>query len=108
MRPEALAGEWRVGVGAIPHEAAGGVRVHGEQERDEEVVGVVEGLERLLAHLRVRGRVHEKHAQQHDVAGDATGLRVVDLDSRLRAHLRALDVVEAVLLATVNRWRRLT
>lgn len=41
------------------------------------------------------GGVHQKHAEEHDVAGDATGLGVVDLDGRLGTKLEALDVVEA-------------
>jgi hypothetical protein len=102
VRPEAVAGEGRVRVGAVTHEAAGRVRVQREQERNEKVVGVVEGLVRLLADLRVRGRVHEEHAQQHDVAGDAAGLGVVDLDRGLGADLRALDIVEAGSLVLIE------
>ena len=42
--PEVVAGEGGVGVGAVSHETACGVRVHAEEEGDEEVVSVPEGF----------------------------------------------------------------
>jgi hypothetical protein len=38
--------------------------------------------------------VHEEHTQQHDVASNAAGLRIVDLYRRLRPDLVALHVEE--------------
>jgi len=95
VRPEVLAGKGRDGGSDVADEAAGCVGVEGEEEGDEEMVCVPEGLERLLADVGVRGGVHEKHAEEHDVAGDAAGLGVVDLDGGFRADLGAFDVEEA-------------
>jgi len=44
----------------------------------------------------VGGGVDEQHAEQHDVSGDTSRLRVVDLKGKFRADLGHLDVVEAV------------
>lgn len=103
--PEWVPGKGRVGHRRVADEAARGVRVHGEQERDEEVVGVPEGLEGLRADAVVRRRVHEQHADEHDVPGDATGLRIVDLDGGLGADLVFLDVEEAVVVCLGQRVR---
>ena len=84
------------GVRRIADEAPDGVRVQADEERDEEMVGVPEGLEALLPDLVVRRRVHEHHAQEHGVAGYAAGLLVVDIEGGSRAELGPLDVVEAV------------
>ena len=95
VRPEDVPRKGRVVDDAVAHEAVGRVRVHAQQEGDEEVVRVPEGLERLLPDLGVRRCVHQQHAQQHDVARDAAGLRVVDVQRGFRADLSALDVEEA-------------
>lgn len=80
----------------VPHKTSRGVRIHGQEEDNVEVVGVVEGFEGLLTDLGMRGRVHQEHAEQHDVPGDAAGLGVEDLDGGEGAELGALDVEEAV------------
>ena len=71
------------------------MRVQTQHKRDEQVMRVPERLEGLLPDLRMRGRIHEEHAQEHDVAGDAAGLRIVDLESDLWPNLGFLDVEEA-------------
>ncbi len=58
-------------------------------------MGVPEGLERLLPDAMVRRGVHEEHAKEHDVACDAAGLSIVDLDRGDRTDLRLLNVEEA-------------
>lgn len=95
MSPEDVTGERRETVGRVTHETTDCVRVQSEQERDEQVVGVPEGLERLLANSVVRSRVHEKHAEKHDVASDTARLSVVDLQGENRSDLRNLNVEEA-------------
>jgi len=92
--PELVAGEGRDGVGLVAHEAAHRVRVEADQEGDEEVVRVPERLERLLPDAVVRRRVHQDHAEQHGVARDSAGLRVVDLERRDGPDLRLLDIEE--------------
>lgn len=72
------------------------MRVQAEEEGDEEVVRVPEGLEALLADAVVCRRVDEQHAEQHDVPRHAAGLLVVDIEGVPGADLRPLDVVEAV------------
>jgi len=93
--PIILASEWRVCVLGRAHKAPDGVGVQTQEEGDEQVVGVPERLERLLPDAVVGRRVHEQHAEQHDVAGNAAGLRVVNLDGSAGANLVLLDVKEA-------------
>ena len=61
--------------------------VETEHEEECEVVCVPERLKALLADLVVGGGVHDKHDKEHEVASDATGLRVVNLLGRLLANL---------------------
>jgi hypothetical protein len=99
VRPEVLLVEGREGGGSVTDEAAGSVRVHAEQERDEEVVSVPKGLERLLAYPGMGSRVDQQHAEQHDMAGDTTSFGVVNLESDLRSYLDTFDVEEAVVVS---------
>ena len=94
MIPESLAREWTIGIHRISHETPRRMRIHRQEERDEEVMRVPEGLEALLPDLRMRRGVHEQHAQEHDVPGDSTSLRVVYLNCSLRSDHRPLDVEE--------------
>lgn len=93
--PEWFACERREWIYAVSHEAASGVGIHGEEEWDEEVMCVPEGLERLLTDAGVRSGVHEEHTQEHDMAGDATSLGIVDLYRKLWSNLRFLNIEEA-------------
>ena len=102
VRPEVGAGEGGVGEFGVAHEAAGGVGVEGEEEGDEEVVRVPECFERLLPDLGVGGGVHEEHAEEHDVAGDAADLGVVDLDRGDGADLGLFDVEEAGIAVSMS------
>jgi hypothetical protein len=54
------------------------------------MMGVPEGLEALVADLGAGRGVHEQHDEEHEVAGDATRLSVVDLESDLLADLCVL------------------
>lgn len=74
--------------------------VHGEEERNKEVVGVPKSLERLLSYLMVCGGVHEQHDQKHDVASNTACLSIMDLDSRDRSDLALLDVEEVDVVST--------
>ena len=56
------------------------------------MMGVPEGLKGLLPDPVMCCRVHEEHAQEHDVAGDASGLGVVYLYGCLGPDLRSFDV----------------
>ena len=96
MLPEVGLIEWREWHGAVTNEASGSVSVETEHERNKEVVGVPEGLEGLLSDFGVGGGIHEKHAEEHDVSSDSTGLGVVDLDSSDWSNLVLLDVEEAI------------
>jgi len=78
------------------------MRVHGQHEDDIQLVRVPECFVGLLANLGVRGRDHEEHAEEHDVAGDAAGLRVENLYGGKRAKEGALDVEEAVFVTLVS------
>lgn len=93
--PEVGTSKRRMSGSGVTDEAAGGMRVHPQQERNEEVVSVPESLERLLPDPVVCCGVHEQHAEQHDMASDATSLGVVDLKSNLRSNLTLLYIEEA-------------
>jgi signal transduction histidine kinase len=93
--PKVLLVERRVGRDRVAHEAVGSVRVHAKQERNEEVVGVPESLERLLSNSVMGRGVDEQHAKQHDMSSDATSFGVVNLQSNLGAHLGSLNIEEA-------------
>ena len=62
------------------------MRVHGEKEGNEKVVRVPERLIALLTDLCVCRGVHEQHAEEHDMASNASSLRVMDLHCGLRPH----------------------
>lgn len=68
--------------------------VEAEEEGNEEVVDIPECLEGLLADFGVRGGIHQEHAKEHHVSGDATGFGIVNLDSCDGANLRLLDIEE--------------
>lgn len=70
------------------------MRVHGEEEWDEQVMRVPKCLIALLPNLCMSRRVHEQHAQQHDMPSNATSLRIVNLHGRFRSDHRALDIEE--------------
>lgn len=72
--PEIGTGKWRERCSRVADEAPGGVSVHAQQEWDEQVMRVPERLERLLAYPVMGSGVHQHHAKQHDVTGNATGL----------------------------------
>lgn len=94
MVPEAVSGERGDGLFCIPHKAPSGVRVESQEERHEQMVGVPEGLEGLLANAMMGGRVHEHHAEEHDMASDSAGLSEVHLHRSVRADLILLDVIK--------------
>ena len=127
--PERLVGKGRVRMGIVTHEAAAGMGVEAKHEDDEQVVGVPESLEGLVPDLAVgsvaplsarlrAGRVgqhrseeaggnargeHEQHAQEHDMAGNAAGIAVVDYQCRLGPHLGLFNIEEAALKVS-NAW----
>lgn len=94
MGPELLASERREGLRRVSHEAACCMGVHAQQERDEQVVRVPERLERLTSYAIMSGRVHQEHAQKHDMPGDAASLGVVYLHRGLWSDLVALNIEE--------------
>lgn len=59
------------------------------------MVSVPESLEGLLANPVMSGCVHHKHAEKHNVTGDATRLSVMNLHGQLRSDLCSLDIEEA-------------
>lgn len=95
MVPILFACKRRNGVGGVSDEAADGVGVECEEEWDKEMVQVPKCLEGLLPDTVVCRRVHQKHAEEHHMAGDAAGLYVMDLHRRHWPDLGLLDVVEA-------------
>lgn len=56
------------------------------------MVGIPESFERLLTYTRMGGRIHEKHAQQHNVASNAACLSVVNLERANRTDLCLLNI----------------
>ncbi len=56
---------------------------------------IPESFEGLLPNTVVSSRVHQQHAEEHDMSGNTTGLSVVDLDRCRRPDLCFFHVVEA-------------
>jgi hypothetical protein len=81
-------------VNGVTDEAASGVGVKAYHEEEGKMMSVPKGFETLGADLLVSRGVHENHNQQHEVAGDASWLGVMDLLGSLLANLGALDVDE--------------
>ena len=100
MVPECFTGKRRKWLYSISHEAIGGVGVQSEHERDEQVMCIPERLEGLLAYPMMCRGVHKKHTHQHNMAGDASSLRIVDLYSGFRPDLVPLDVEEVDIMGT--------
>ena len=71
----------------VANEASGGMGVKTDHKEEREVVRVPEGLEALIADLVVGRGVHEDHNEKHEVPGDASCLRVVDVQGNLRTDL---------------------
>lgn len=76
-----------VRVSGVADEASSGMRVEANHEKECEVVGVPEGLKALVADLVVRSCVHEDHDEQHEMASNAAGLRVMNVKGSLRTNL---------------------
>jgi len=99
VRPEILRVKWRKGLNGVANKASCGMGVESEQEWNEQMMGVPERLERLLANLIVRSGVHEKHAKEHDMACNASSFCVMNLDSGDLSDLRSLNVEEAAVVS---------
>lgn len=78
--------------------------VKSEKEGNEQVMCVPESLEGLLTDLCVCGRVHQKHAEKHDMSCNTTGFGIVDLDGCDLSNLSPLDIEEAEVVSFV--WER--
>ena len=76
-----------VGVSRVTDEASGGMGVETEHEEERKVVRVPESLEALIANLVVRSGVHEEHDEEHEVAGDASRLGVMNVKCDFGADL---------------------
>jgi hypothetical protein len=61
--------------------------VQADHEEESQVMGVPECFKALMANLVMRGRVHEQHNQQHEVASDASRLSVMNIQRGLFADL---------------------
>lgn len=92
--PEVVSGEGRKGVGRVTHEAACSVGVETEKEGNKQVVSVPECFKGLLADLGVCSRVHQQHAEKHDVACDTSGFLVVNMKGDFWTDLSLFDVEE--------------
>jgi len=68
--------------------------IHAQQEWDEKVVRVPKRLKRLLSYPVVSGRVHQEHAEKHDMSSNSARLRVMNLYRSFWADLGLFDVEE--------------
>lgn len=92
--PELITSKRRDGLGSVSHEASHGMGVETKEKRDKKMVSVPESLKGLLTNTGVGGRVHEKHAEKHDMTGDTTSLDIVNLKGGNGSDLGQFDVVE--------------
>jgi len=89
-----------VGVGAVTHEAASRMRVKSNHEEEREVMCIPECLEALIANFPVCRRIHQHDDEKHEVASDASGLRIMDLQSVFLTDLSSLDVQEVDIMGS--------
>jgi hypothetical protein len=94
MTPEIFAGERGERFRSVSDEAAGGMGIEPEEERDKQVMRVPKRLERLLPDFMMCCCVHQQHAKQHNVTRDRAGLCVMDLGNDLGSYLGPLDVIK--------------
>lgn len=99
MIPEHFPRERRVRRYCVPDKAPSRMRVHSQQERDEQVVRVPESLIALLPDLGMRCGIHEQHAEKHDVPSYTTGLRIVYFHRCLCSYLTPLHIEEVYIVA---------
>ena len=57
---------------------------------------IPESFEGLLSDLVVGRRVHQKHAEKHNMTGNATSLCIVDFNSQFWSHLRLFHIEETM------------
>jgi len=105
VAPEVLSSKRRFRLDAIAYETSSGMRVHGQQERDEKVVSIPERFVALLPYLRVCCGEHEQHAQHHNMPRDTTGLHVMDLNCGFSTYERTLDVEEIDVMCCYMHYR---
>lgn len=72
-----------VGVDSVTYEATGRMGVKTDHEKEREMVSVPERLKALCADPVVCGGIHNNHDEEHEVAGDAARLCVMDIEGSL-------------------------
>lgn len=79
--------EWKSGsevwVNGVPYKAATRMCVKADHEKECEMMCVPKHLKALMANFVMGCCVHDEHDQEHEVAGNATRLGIVDLLSSL-------------------------
>lgn len=103
MLPERVASKRREWLRCVSHEAPCSVCIHREKEYYEKVMSIPECFIRLLTDLLVRSRIHQEHAEQHDMAGDAACLGIVYLNGGFGSDLVSFDVEKAKLISPSDR-----
>jgi hypothetical protein len=63
------------------------MRIQTDHEKEREVMCIPEGFKALIAYLVVSSCVHQEQNKQHEMASNATGLRIVDLKRQLSPNL---------------------
>lgn len=81
-------------INGVTDEASGCMTEQGQHKEESKVMCVPEGLETLVANLVMCGGVHQQQAEKHEVAGDTTGLSVVDIEGGDFPELQTLNVDE--------------
>jgi hypothetical protein len=101
--PERGSCKGRVWIDGVTDETSRGVGVHSEEERNKEVMCVPESLKGLLTNLCMGGRIHQEHAEEHDMACYTTNFRVVDLNGCDLSDLSPLNIEEAEAVSMILR-----
>jgi hypothetical protein len=61
------------------------VSVEGDHEKERQMVSVPEDFKGLFANLVVGSAVHDHTDEKHEMTSDASRLRIVDLQCKLRS-----------------------
>jgi hypothetical protein len=108
MIPKKRPGKRAIGLGCISDKTSRSMRIKGEEEHKCEMMCIPEGFEGLLADWCMSSRVHEQHAQQHDVSSDPTGFRIMNLYGRNRSRTHSFDVLRLALIVGRNHTKKFT
>jgi hypothetical protein len=106
MIPKKRSGKRTIRFGCISDKTSCSMRIEGEQEHKCEVMCIPECFEGLLADWGMSSRVHEQHAQQHDMPSDPTRFSVMDLNGSNWSRTHGFDILRLALIRRMQSYEK--